>query len=67
MPSRRRAAPIKPRTPSQPPKFGQSSAQNRRRGEGIRMALGAALILYLAYLYFTGQFVKKSEVAGRCE
>jgi hypothetical protein len=31
------------------------------------MALGAALILYLAYLYFTGQFVKKSEVAGRCE
>ena len=28
--------------------------------------MAGGLILYLAYLYFTGQFVKKSDV-GRCE
>lgn len=29
--------------------------------------MAGGLILYLAYLYFTGQFVKKSDIAGRCE
>jgi hypothetical protein len=58
-PSRRKQAkPASSGLNAQKPKFGQATAQNRRKGENVRLVLGAGLILYLVYLYFTGKAVR---------
>ena len=58
-PSRRKQAkPGSASSTAQKPRFGQASAQNRRKGENVRLILGACLILYLIYLYFNGKAVR---------
>ena len=55
---RKQGKPASSGTGAQKPKFGQATAQNRRKGETVRLVLGAGLILYLVYLYFNGKAVR---------